>query len=324
MEKINLIKKRNMAIEELVKYYAELRKINYNNGEELKGINLRKRIHFLVDMILKIDQILSKEKIIVISDKHNTNNSKPRIYACTHIGGNDIQRTFQVIKEPAYLMLGDPGILYKMPIYQGLRMNGVIPLETTDREDRKIAYDRSIELLNKGGNLLIYPEGAWNVTPNLVVMKIFNGTVRIAKETGAEIIPIGVEQYDNYFYFNIGENYIIPQNTTKSVAELRDDLRDKLATLKWDIMEKQPKLNRNIIPPNYLQMFQDEIVGRCNYGYGFSLEDAIAESFHDKNVISRDEVFAFLKDIEIDKHNAFLMKDKLDIIKNEKTLRLKK
>ena len=324
MEKINLIKKRNMAIEELVKYYAELRKINYNNGEELKGINLRKRIHFLVDMILKIDQILSKEKIIVISDKHNTNNSKPRIYACTHIGGNDIQRTFQVIKEPAYLMLGDPGILYKMPIYQGLRMNGVIPLETTDREDRKIAYDRSIELLNKGGNLLIYPEGAWNVTPNLVVMKIFNGTVRIAKETGAEIIPIGVEHYDNYFYFNIGENYIIPQNTTKSVAELRDELRDKLATLKWDIMEKQPKLDHSKIPTNYLQMFQDEIVGRCNYGYGFSLEDAIAESFHDKNVISRDEVFAFLKDIEIDKHNAFLMKDKLDIIKNEKTLRLKK
>ena len=64
-----------MAIEELVNYYAELRKINYNNGEELKGIKLRKRIHFLVDMILKIDQILSKEKIIVISDKHNTNNS---------------------------------------------------------------------------------------------------------------------------------------------------------------------------------------------------------------------------------------------------------
>lgn len=324
MEKMTLIKKRNMAIEELVKYYAELRKINYNNGEELKGINLRKRIHFLVDMILKIDQILSKEKIIVISDKHNTNNSKPRIYACTHIGGNDIQRTFQVIKEPAYLMLGDPGILYKMPIYQGLRMNGVIPLETTDREDRKIAYDRSIELLSKGGNLLIYPEGAWNVTPNLVVMKIFNGTVRIAKETGAEIIPIGVEQYDNYFYFNIGENYIIPQNTTKSVAELRDELRDKLATLKWDIMEKQPKLDHSKIPTNYLQMFQDEIVGRCNYGYGFSLEDAIAESFHDKNVISRDEVFAFLKDIEINKHNAFLIKDKLDIIKNEKTLRLKK
>ena len=91
-------------------------------------------------------------------------------------------------------MLGDPGILYKMPIYQGLKMNGVIPLETKNRADRKIAYYRAIELLNNGGNLLIYPEGAWNVSPNEVVMKIFTGTVRMAKETGVEIIPIGVEQ----------------------------------------------------------------------------------------------------------------------------------
>lgn len=324
MEKISLIKRRNMAIEELVKYYCELRKDFYNNGVELKGINIRKRIHFLVDLILKIDQILSKEKIIIVGDKHNTNSNRPRIYACTHIGGNDIQRTFQVVQEPAYLMLGDPGILYKMPIYQGLRMNGVIPLETTDREDRKIAYNRSIELLNKGGNLLIYPEGAWNVTPNLVVMKIFNGTVRIAQETNAEIIPIGVEQYDNYFYFNIGENYTIAKDTKQSVDELRDELRDKLATLKWEIMEQQPILNRCSIPNDYLKTFQDEIVGRCNYGYGFSLEDAIAESFHDKNVISRDEVFEFLKELEIGKHNAFLMKEKLDITKREKTLSLKK
>ncbi len=314
MNKLNIIEKRNMAIEELVKYYSELRKENYRNGQELKGINLRKRIYFLVSLILKIDELLSKEKIVVIKDEHIKTN-KPKIYACTHIGGNDIQRTFQVINEPAYLMLGDPGILYKMPIYQGLKMNGVIPLETKDREDRKIAYNRAIELLNKGGNLLIYPEGAWNVTPNLVVMKIFNGTVRMAKETGVDIVPIGVEQYGNKFYFNIGKNYSIAKNSPKSLDELRDELREKLATLKWEIMETQPKLDHSTITEDYLDKFQAEIVGRCNYGYGFSLEDAISESFHDKNVISEEEVFAFLKNLEINTNNAFLMKDKLRLLK---------
>lgn len=324
MEKLNLLERRNIAIEELIKYYAELRKYNYKNGEKLKGINMRKKIHFLVDAILKIDQLLSKEKIIVLNDHHNTSSSNSRIYACTHIGGNDIQRTFQVIKEPAYLMLGDPGILYKMPIYQGLKMNGVIPLETADKEDRKIAYNRSIELLQTGGNLLIYPEGAWNVSPNLVVMKIFNGTVRMAQETGAEIVPIGVEQYDNNFYFNIGQNYTIPKNSLKSVDELRDELREKLATLKWDIMKSQPKLDRSAIIENYLQEFQDEIIGRCNYGYGFSLEDALRESFHDKNVTSEEEVFNFLENLEIDKNNAFLMRDKEEFIQRGKSLRLNK
>ncbi len=318
MDKLNLFQKRKMAIEELIGYECELRKLKYNNGDKLKGINLRKKIHCLVSMILKIDQLLSKEKIVILNDKHNTESNRSRIYACTHIGGNDIQRTFQVIKEPAYLMLGDPGILYKMIIYQGLRMNGVIPLETPDKKDRKIAYNRAIELLENGGNLLIYPEGAWNVTPNLVVMKLFNGTVRMAKETNSEIIPIAIEQYNETFYFNIGENYTIDKDTLKSVEELRDDLREKLATLKWEIMEREPFLKRKDIPENYLQEFQEKIVNRCNYGYGFSLQDAINESFHDKSVVDIKEVYDFLNTLEIGKHNAFLMKDQIELQRKKK------
>ena len=102
-----------------------------------RGIELRKKIHPLINLILKIDEVLSKEKNIIIANENNAKEGVPKIFACTHIGGNDIQRTFQIIKEPAYLMLGDPGILYRMPIYQGLKMNGVIPLETKNKLDRK-------------------------------------------------------------------------------------------------------------------------------------------------------------------------------------------
>lgn len=306
-KKLSLLERRKMAIEQLVEYYAEYRIYCYNKGDKLKGIELRKKIHPLINLILKIDQLLSKEQNVVISDKSNANPNAPKIFACTHIGGNDIQRTFQIIKEPAYLMLGDPGILYKMPIYQGLKMNGVIPLETKNRTDRKIAYNRAIELLQNGGNLLIYPEGAWNVSPNEVVMKTFTGTVRMAKETGVEIIPIGVEQYGKTFYFNVGENYGIDRNTSMSDDELNKQLRDKLATLKWEIMETQPMLKREELPDDYLEEFQAEIVGRCNYGYGFSLEDALSESFHDKTITTPEEVFAHLETMEFNMDNAFLL-----------------
>lgn len=317
-KKVGLIEKRKYAIEDLVKYYAELRKYEYKKGEKLKYIQLRKKIYFVIKLILSIDQLLSKEKIVILNDLHKVNGNKPRIYACTHIGGNDIQRTFQIIKEPAYLMLGDPGILYKKVIYKGLQMNGVIPLETTDREDRKIAYNRAIELLQNGGNLLIYPEGAWNVSPNLLVMKIFTGTVRMAQETGAEIIPIAVEQYGKNFYFNIGKNYSISKNSKKNTKELTLELRDKLVTLKWDILESQPKLDHAIISNNYLKKFQSEIVDRCNYGYGFSLQDALNESFHDKYVVNEAEAFAFLESLDVNKDTAFLIKDKFKYEKIKK------
>ena len=38
MDKLNLFQKRKMAIEELIGYECELRKLKYNNGDKLKGI----------------------------------------------------------------------------------------------------------------------------------------------------------------------------------------------------------------------------------------------------------------------------------------------
>ena len=79
-----------------------------------------------------------------------------------------------------------------------------------------------------------------------------------------------------------------------------------------------PTLERKDVPENYLRCFQDEIVNRCNYGYGFSLEDAINESFHDKSIINEDEVFAFLEKLEINPNNCFLAKDKHNFILKKK------
>lgn len=78
----------------------------------------------------------------------------------------------------------------------------------------------------------------------------------MAKEAGVHIVPIAVEQYGNKFYFNIGENYGIAKNTTKSEAELNRELRDKLATLKWQLLESQPSLQRKNVPEGYIHEFQ--------------------------------------------------------------------
>ena len=63
MGRLSIFEKRKMAIEELIKYYSEYRKIEFNNGEELKGIEFRKKIHLLIKLILKLDELMSKEKI---------------------------------------------------------------------------------------------------------------------------------------------------------------------------------------------------------------------------------------------------------------------
>lgn len=131
-----------MTLDEIKKYQLELRKYEFENEIPLKNIKLRKGIHVLLLQLIKIDRLLAKEKIEVIGDKR-IKSDRPKIYACTHIGGNDIQRVFEGIKEHAYLFLGDPQETYID--FNGilLKMNGIIPLETDVKEDRNISYNRA-------------------------------------------------------------------------------------------------------------------------------------------------------------------------------------
>jgi len=295
MEEFNkksLLELKKLGLEELEKYQQELRKYEYDNNIPLKGIELRKKIHKLLLSIIKIDRVLSKESLSVIGDKRK-NTNKPVIYACTHIGGNDIQRTFEAIDEHAYLFLGDPKDVYRDFSGLLLYLNGVICFETYNKEDRKIAYERSLELLRNGGNLLIYPEGAWNITENLPVLKPYLGTVKMAMETGAEIVPVAIEQYGQEFLVNIGDNMIINASNKEELLEENNRLRDNLATLKWEIWEKRPHDIRSSITDEFRNNFEQSIVDKCEYG--FTVDDVYKTMYKDPNEVSEKEVFAFRK-----------------------------
>ncbi len=236
--KKSLLELRRITVEELIKYHAELRKYEFENGVPLRGIQIRKITSRLSVLLVKIDRLLAKEKITIVGDKR-VKTKRSRIYAFTHSGGHDIERILETIKDPAYLLLGDPGETYRT--IEGLLLfgNGSINLETRDKVDRRLAYLRCIELLNKGGNLLIFPEGAWNIYEHNPVAEIFDGAAKMGIQTGADIIPGAIEQYGKEFKINIGEN--IPTIYRSNVKDLSSQLRDELATLRYEIFESVPK-----------------------------------------------------------------------------------
>lgn len=293
--KKNMLELRKLTLEELCTYYMELRKYKYDSGISLKGIEIRKKIHKLLLTIVKIDRLIAKETVTVISDDR-IKNENPKIYACTHIGGNDIQRTFEAIKEPAYLFLGDPRGIYRDASGLLLFLNGVICLETNNKEDRYIASQRAVELLTAGGNLLIYPEGAWNVTDNLPVMKLYKGAVRMARETGADIIPVAIEQYENDFFVAIGKNISMNNYNAFTIEELNNELRDAMASQKWKIWESISKCKKYAGIPMSSSEFKQGIIDKCEYG--FTLEDVYNTMYKDRNEVSEEEVFSFIKKLK--------------------------
>lgn len=287
-KKQNLLKLSRLSLEEIKKYYVELREYEYENGIPLKGLEARKKIHNILLNLIKIDRKLEKEELEVINDRRKII-KKPIIYACTHVGGNDVQRTFEALKDHSYLFIGDLEGMYKDLLGLILYLNGAVCLETKEKKDRFIAKQRAIELLNQNGNLLIYPEGAWNVTSNLPVMKLYKGAVEMALETGAEIVPVAIEQYNEKFYVNIGENIDIDSN---DVDVINQRLRDELATLKWEIWERLGVYKRTSISITQ-EEFEQEIINRCPYG--FTKEDIERTRYKDKNEVGVEEVFAFRK-----------------------------
>lgn len=314
-QKKNLFALRKMQLQELEKYYMELRKYEYDQNIPLKGIKLRASIHKPLLDLIKIDRILNNEELYIIGDKRVKTN-RPLIFASTHIGGHDIERVFEAIKDHAYLFLGDPKETYLDATGKILDLNGVIRLETSDKTDRNIAYHRGVELLQKGGNILIFPEGAWNIIENLLVLKLYNGTVRMASETAADIIPIAIEQYGNRFYVNIGQN--IPYNPSKShdINAMNEYLRDTLATLKWEIWEQIGASTRKSITADEFNNFRKSIVNRC--GYGYTIDDVYKTMYHDKTVTDPEAAYIIPPEVlfEIANGNIEIAKTKLALINN--------
>lgn len=299
----NFLELKKLKLNELEQYFKELRKYEYVTDKKIEYIKLKKKINFVIKTLLKIDRILSKRTINLIDDK-SIKTDRPKIYAVTHVGRYDIETATELAKESNFLLMGDPGETYRNFDGLILKIKGIVFVDTNDKEDRKIAKEKCIKILKQGGNIMLFPEGAWNITENQLVMKLFKGTVDMARQTGADIIPVAIERFGNSYFANIGQNICIDKNNMSSNSELSDDLRDILATLKWEILEKFPQTIRQELPEDYSKTFLESIMSETENGY--TIEEIIRTRYKDNNIVIPEEAFSFLKDINYNDNNKFL------------------
>ena len=274
----NIIYRTIMPLDQLIEYYRNERKYIYENNIPVKGIKWRKRIHKIMFAIIKMKRVLLHQKLTILHDERE-DTDKPIIYACTHIGRYDIEMALESIQDTCFLFLGSPGKLYRSLDGVLVYLFGFIGCDTTEKEDRHIAKELAIRTLKQGGNILIFPEGAWNITENQVVMKLYTGTIGMAIRSGADIVPIAIEQYEKSFYINIGKNISLDETSDlNKKRKLSDDLRDTLCTLKWEIWEQFPITKRSSLPENMGQIFVEKIMSETANDY--TIEEIERDRFH--------------------------------------------
>lgn len=302
----NVIERSNMELDDLIEYYRLLRKYEYDTGVPVtKGMKARKLIHPLLLEGIKLSRKIEGKNLTILNDK-STETDKPIIYVSNHIGRFDVEMCFEALKKHAYLFIGDPCDLYQSLSGLLLYLNGMIVLETSDKEDRHIAKERAVELLQNLGSILIYPEGAWNLTQEKIIMYLYTGAVEMAIRAGAIIIPMAIEQYGQDYVVNIGENIDLTNANLDDKRLYTDQLRDIMATLRWDIWENQQITNRSEISDNYIEEYVKSIMSESEFVY--TTDDAYRTYYKPKDITTKEEAFSFMKTLKPSKNNAFLLK----------------
>lgn len=303
--KKSLFARCRMSQAELDKYYEAYRKDRYEKGKGTGSLWWRKLIHPILILGIKVERIFHRESLKIIHDRR-IKNSRPKIFACTHVGGHDAQRSFEGVGEHAFVFVGDPRELYRNFDGALLFLNGMICLETRSIPDRKIAKENAVELLRKGGNLLIYPEGAWNLSENLLVDTIYMGTASMALKTGADIIPVALEEYDKKFYMNIGENIDSRKWNPEQIPQLTEHLRNRLAELKWEILEQNGVQRRDTVAKEFKDNWVESIFAKTDYSY--SAQDVYETRCRSREEIEQEEAHAYIDRLIPSKNNAFLFR----------------
>ena len=305
----SMIKVLTLPQKEAEEYCRDSRyKRNEKKGAYAEFILFHNMLHHILVYVLKLQRVLKKQKIILVGDER-IKTDRPVIFAGTHIGGDDVETAFEVLKTPCWLLLGDPKEIYRNSAGLMLDLNGVICFDTAHKRDRQIAKERCIALLKKGGNLLIFPEGAWNISPNQLVMHLFPGVAEMARECGAEIVPFAIGRNGKTYYVNIGGAIRVEQDDPANKYGITAALRDTLASLKWEIIEKSPPQKRNEIPANYSQKYLDEVMGTQVATY--SVQDVLDTKYRPKNQVDHKEVFEVLNGLQPTCGNAFLFNKRL-------------
>lgn len=289
---------------EFLELYYKLRNKDDSRFYSKLSLEQRRKIHSLILGVYKIKNKLGGLSYDLLKDEREQTD-RPIIFAVTHVGKFDIEVLSEAIKDHYYLLSGDYEHIQGIIDAPFIALNGVFYFNENVKEDRRNVVDKMVNHLKEGGNLLYFPEGTWNVKESLPVLPCYWGIVDVAKKGNAIVLPIAAEQVGKKFIVNVGKNidFNTYEDTKEDKTKAITELRDTLATLKWEIFESRGNFKREDIKPNEWDEYQQERFKEWPY---FSNEYINRLIYKPKNQTTNEEAFSHVKKLVPNKNNAFL------------------
>lgn len=196
------------------------------------------------------------------------------LIVANHYCIEDIPTLAEATKEHFYLLVSDEDKNTLDGL--ALELNGVEWVHRTDSVSRKQVSENIVKMLKQGKNVAMYPEATWNLSPNQLMMPMNYGCIRMALQASVDIVPVVTYFADNKRYTKIGEPYHPNKILSVSITELRD----RMATMMYELMEKNYK--ENFLYDNNIYVDKS-----TNNYYYFEKRDNLKSGIWDNNIYDR-------------------------------------
>ena len=172
----------------------------------------------------KIHPLLLKVLTSKVTGELNLEGEFPKdgnyLIVANHFCIEDIPTLGQAVDEHFYLLVSDED---KNTIDGlGLTLNGTEWVHRLDKNSRRTSSNNAEEILKMGKNFAMYPEATWNLSPNLLMLPMNYGCIRIALNSNVPIIPVVTSFNKENRHTIIGKPFYPTSDLVDSVNRLRD------------------------------------------------------------------------------------------------------
>lgn len=217
----------------------------FEDRNELRFFNYKEQLKLGENVELDTN-LLAKDEGIKL------NKDETVIWVANHGFKDDALATVLSANKNAYILFGSLPQFYNTIDGIISWLNGVILVNRKLDSSKKSSIKKCVKVLKMKKDIIIYPEGVWNKSPNKPVLHLWPGIYKIAKEANVRVVPV------IHYKKDLHKNDIIhtvvdePIDLTKfSEEEALIYLRDKLAYWTYLMMQKYGKTTRDELLKNH-------------------------------------------------------------------------
>ena len=286
-----------------------------NNFTSDAGIKIRRFINPPIRYILK----KATNGKIYVEKYPQLEKNKPYIFAATHSFVEEISTTLSTIDRSAYTLVGTTDQFENNPRMYFNWITGVIFVDRDSKESRQSSVKKMERIINSGSSVLLFPEGGFNNSENLLIQKLFAGPYILSKNTGVPVVPLAT--FNEYGSKEIFASASEPLELYKyDKKEALTILRDALATLQYNMIEEHstPIKRAELTGDPRLAFMEERKNEYLNAPWTQDVWDEELTVYEDKNEPTPEKVRETLDNVIITPANAgiiapILVKRKEDI-----------